>query len=540
MTNTKYNILFKNGNINTMNNSFPKANWFVTENDFITFAGLDSDYKYLKMKFDKIIDFENNNVFPGFHDSHLHLVSYALKLGQINCRKCSSANDLAETIHLYNKKFHRLKWLIGHSFDESKFSDNKSIDRLFLDNIEPDKPLILERICGHKIIANTAACKRICLNLNLNLVNKNFNKPFRYIDEGIEVDDRGFATGVFCERALGKIQKELPKTNNIELKNYLCTAMNNASKMGITSVQSVDNFQLKSWEKTWDVYNDLKQNKKLKIRVTLQSGIGKLSSLHDFIEYSSYFNKNSKWLQQRGIKLFLDGSFGAQTAALTKPYNSSKNTGILNFDNKSLEQIVTNAWNNNIQVLVHAIGDAAIEQILKIYLNFIKNRNTIKSKSNLPLRLVHFSLTNSYIFSLIDEIYKMGYKLGADIQPQFIPSDSNWLLKYLGKSRLDQVYNFNSLFNKNILLSLSSDCPIENFDPIKTLELITTRNRLNLNSVIDTKSALKAYTVNPAIFEDTNMYKGKIAPNMLADFVILDNNNKVVSTYIGAKQTYKK
>lgn len=65
--------------------------------------------------------------------------------------------------------------------------------------------------------------------------------------------------------------------------------------------------------------------------------------------------------------LFCDGSLGSSTAALTEPYADSGGTGWVRFDVDELVEHIVACHGAGLQSGFHAIGDAAVDQVLTAY-----------------------------------------------------------------------------------------------------------------------------------------------------------------------------
>ena len=125
--------------------------------------------------------------------------------------------------------------------------------------------------------------------------------------------------------------------------------------------------------------------------------------------------------QVYGLKLFTDGALGARTAALNRPFISddvdkketATNQGKLMYSDESLDQIIEECLVTGKALAVHAIGDRAIEQLMKSF------ENQTAQISNAPeVRIEHAQLIER---SVAEQAKDMGIVLS--MQPNF-SSDS--------------------------------------------------------------------------------------------------------------------
>src|SRR5260370_1309470 len=89
--------------------------------------------------------------------------------------------------------------------------------------------------------------------------------------------------------------------------------------------------------------------------------------LGDRLEASYFSDESENTLQVRGLKLYLDGSLGARTAAVNEPYNDSPtSSGVLTLSNEELNKVVSKARDSNFQLCIHAIGDKAVDLAVQV------------------------------------------------------------------------------------------------------------------------------------------------------------------------------
>jgi predicted amidohydrolase YtcJ len=251
----------------------------------------------------------------------------------------------------------------------------------------------------------------------------------------------------------------------------------------------------------------------------------------------------SNMLKIGPVKLFEDGSLGGRTAAMKEKYCDADTTGVLIYNQASLDNITQLAHNAGFQITIHAIGDNASETILNSYEKIV----TASENKDLRLTIVHCQFTND---ELLNRLKKLN--IVANIQPSFVMTDYPIVEKAVGKNRADKSYVWKDMLNLNIPIAFSSDAPIESFNPIEGIYAATTRKDLkgcpqegwykaqNLTVV----EALKAYTLGSSFMSFEEDIKGSISVGKLADFVVLsenilntekDNikNINVLETYVG-------
>jgi len=214
------------------------------------------------------------------------------------------------------------------------------------------------------------------------------------------------------------------------------------------------------------------------------------------------------------IKIFVDGSLGARTAALEKPYTDNpEKKGIMLNTQSELDKLVLKAHKAGLQLAIHAIGDRAIDSSLKAFEEAFKQHPHGKHRH----RIEHCSVLNP---RLIKRMKQLG--LIASVQPHFVASDF-WIPNRVGEDRARWVYPFNTLKKKGLTLVSGSDCPVEPISPILGIWAAVTRKSFPEEN-LTVEEALKTYTLNAAYasFDENN--KGTIEAGKSADLTILSND----------------
>jgi len=223
---------------------------------------------------------------------------------------------------------------------------------------------------------------------------------------------------------------------------------------------------------------------------------------------------NDPFLKLRCIKIFTDGSLGARTAAMQKPYTDDPSTtGILYHSLAQLKNLIKEADQAGFQVAVHAIGDKAVEETLKAFSEALSKERITRHRH----RIEHASVLNP---NLIKRIKALG--LAVCIQPHFIVSDF-WVPQRLGPERARWTYALKSLISHGVRLAASSDAPVEPLSPLLGIWAAVTQHEF-LEERLSAEEALKTYTVDAAYFSFEENVKGSIEVGKYADFTVLSHN----------------
>jgi len=514
----------KNGDIITMNPSKPEAQAVAILSSRIVEVGTNNEIQYWIGNSTKIIDLQGKTVVPGFIDTHAHMADFGRSLTWINLRGVKSIKEMQRQLQERVRETPKGKWILGRGWEQDRFREKRYPTRWDLDLVAPLNPVVFNRVCGHICVANSKA-------LELANVTKETLPP---TSTQIDRDSKtGEPTGILREAAKDLVWNILPELSEEELTKACTLACEKAVEAGLTTVHW---FVSKPVEIR--ILQRLREQGKLPLRVYTVVPIEFLSCLADS-GLSTGFGDHT--LQLGGVKILADGSLGARTAALNKPYDDEPLTkGILRCSRKELEEMIVKAQNAGFQTCVHAIGDRAIGVTLKAFEKALKKTLGKKYRH----RLEHASVLNRQLIKRLKKLC-----LIACVQPHFVISDF-WVGARLGSSRAKWTHPFKTLIESGVLLAGGSDCPVEPISPLLGICALVARESFP-EERISVEDALRVYTVNAAYASSEEGVKGSIEVGKLADFTVLSHDPltikpekirdiKVEMTIAGGKIVYSR
>jgi len=484
-------LVLLNGEIITLDAENTVHEAVAVKNGKIIEVGSNSEVKYWIGNKTRIVDLKGKAAVPGFIDSHTHFVNMGLRFTYIDFYNIESLKDALELIRKKAEKKKSDEWVIGSNWDESKWIEKRYPTRWDLDKAVPDKPVYIVRVCCHMAVTNT-------LGLKLLNVPKNIR--------GFEVDEKtGEPTGILKEDALEYAERVLKPPINECLKGVKL-AVDHSLKCGVTSIQdTVMSHHLSAYQIAF-------LENQLNVRVYVFPWYTNLEYLLT-LGLRGRFGNN--WLKVGGIKLMVDGSIGARTAALMEPYSDEpSNKGMVLIEEDDIVEIIKNANKGGLQVAAHAIGDRAIETLLNAFERASKGIN-IKDRRH---RVEHLELPTE---DQIDRMRKLG--LIASMQPNFV---GRWGMpgelyeRRFGKERWRRNNPFKMVLDKGVTLAFGSDCMP--FGPI--YGIWSAVNHPIEESRLNVEEALRAYTNGSAYAAFEEKIKGSIEIGKLADIVVLTKN----------------
>ena len=385
-------------------------------------------------------------------------------------------------------------WIIGRGWDQEKLQDRRYPNRTDVD-IVPN-PVFLKRVCGHIALANSAA-------LVAAGVDEKTPEPF---GGEIERDSTGKLTGLVKERALELVTRSIHR-NGEETREALLMAAKKLLSQGVTSLHCIIEDAAE-----FEVLRDLKKTGKIAQSIYAILPLNML----DWAELRNNKAKRSfDGFKVGGLKIFLDGSLGARTAALEDPYSDQLGTfGMLTTSKQQLLELTNKARELGLQLCIHAIGDKAVELGVETLKEAIGPTESKKWRH----RIEHASLLS---MDIIREMASLG--LVASVQPRFIYSDS-WAEKRLGKDRIRYLYPFKSMIQAGIHVAAGSDSPSDDPSIAEGLWSAVSRPGLLSNEKLTAAEAISSYTSGAAYASFSEETEGTLEPGKWGNMVVFDRD----------------
>ena len=524
-------LILYNGVIKTMVDH-QTVSALAIENGLIVQVGNDEEILQLKKNGTQVIDLQGKPALPGFNDAHIHLLGYGVNKRRLNLAGSRSIAELVQRGKDYLAKYPTTEVLIGRGWNQDVFTARKSPTRADLDQISTELPIVFIRVCGHNLVINSRALQ------------------FYDIDEKTTAPPGGsidFEAGTFYENAMDLIA--LPQPKGKEIKEILLEVMEDLAEKGITSVHS-DDFGIGDYQQVISAYQELAAQGKMKVRVYQQCLFSDIDEVSGFLRTTGDWNSDSAYYRLGPIKLLADGSLGARTAYMSRPYHDDSATrGIACYTAEELEAIVLLCHQQRRAVAVHCIGDGMLQRLLDSVDNAQRCYPQI---TDVRHGVVHCQISTP---AQLKKIAKLG--MVAYVQPIFLDYDLHIVKDRVGESLANSSYAFKSLIDYGVVSALSTDCPVEPFDPFNNLYCAVSRKDLNgyppdgFNpaQALSIHQAVKGYTVNGGYCSYEEQVKGRLLPGYYGDIVVLNRdiyrcepkevkNATVEMTIVGGKISY--
>ena len=473
---------------------------------------------------DQIIDGHGKTLLPGLIDAHGHVLDLGMTRMTVQLVGTSSVADLQQRVRDYAAAHPNDPWIIGFGWNQELWPDKRFPTAADLDAIVSDRPVVLERVDGHAVVANSAAMKVAGVTAQT------------AAPAGGRIEN-----GLFVDNARGLIDNAIPARTPAQSDEALAKAQAQLLSVGVTGVGSMST-SIDDWEAM------KRAGAAGTLNVRLMAYIGAAQAAEANMRPTGWLYRDR--LRAVGVKVFADGALGSRGAWLKRPYADKPDTRGLKFHSDAeMLQIADAAATNGFQIATHAIGDAANAQVISTYEALSK-----KYGRDRRWRIEHFQIADP---TDIPRLAPAG--IIASMQPTHQTSDRLMAEKRLGPNRLAGAYAWQSVLKSGARLAFGTDFPVESPNPFPGLSAAISRQDMNgqppggwiPSERLTFAQALSAYTRGAAYANFAEDRIGSLEPGRWADFVIVDRdptkvdvssleNTQVVETWVGGKRVWQR
>jgi predicted amidohydrolase YtcJ len=497
------------GTIYTANPAQPVVEAVAVRDGRIVRAGTRSEVLALKGASTATIDVQGATVVPGFQDAHGHVLGLGRSQSILALRDTPSVQRITEMVNARVATAASDEWVLGHGWDQNDWTPKAWPTREDLDRVAPNQPVVLTRIDGHALWANSRA-------LDLAGITPTTSDP---PGGRILRDDAGRPTGIFVDAAQALITSHVPPPTDAQVLDWLTAADREMTRVGLTMVHDAGEPSA--------VIAAMRQ---------LVSEQRFATRLYVMIDSSP--QTTGEWFQRgplidaeqhltvRAVKMYADGALGSRGAALLEPYaDEPSNRGLLITPPEELEAIARAAAAAGFQPATHAIGDRANRLVLDAYGRI---EHDIPGARALRPRIEHAQILDA---ADIPRFAALG--VIASMQPTHCTSDMPWAPVRLGPERVvEGAYVWHKLLDSGARLAAGSDFPVERPDPLLGFYAAVTRQTVAGEPAggwapdqrLTRDEALRAFTFDAAYAAHAERDLGSIEVGKLADFVVLSRD----------------
>jgi predicted amidohydrolase YtcJ len=515
----------------TVDKSLPQAQAVAILGDRIVAVGSNADIEAWRGSRTQAIDAGGKLLLPGFNDAHVHFVTGGMQLDDVQLKDVTSPEEFARRIGERAKITPKGEWVMGGTWDETKWNPPDIPTKELIDAVTPNTPVFVTRYDGHMGLANSVA-----LRLG-GITAKTPDPP----GGAVVRDAHGNPTGALKDAAMDYIDKVVPPLSHDQLVKVVKRALAHAASLGVTSVQHMNPDYADI-----AVYAELLQRGELTARIYAAPLI---TQIDDQVKIGVRHAFGGPYLRIGAVKAYADGSLGSGTAYFYEPFlNQGTNRGLLSDEMHPIALMhdrYMKADAAGIQICTHAIGDEGISTILDLYSEVTKAHG----EADRRFRIEHAQHMAAKDFDRFAQLHVI-----ASVQPYHAIDDGRFAEGHIGRDRSSRTYAFRTFLDHGVRLAFGTDWEVAPLDPMQGLYAAVTRATLDGKNPngwfpeqkLTVPEAVEAYTMGSAYGEFQEQVKGSITVGKVADLVLLSDDifsidptkirdTKVLKTIVGGK-----
>lgn len=475
-------------------------------------TGTNADILSLKGGATDVIDLEGRFASPGLIDNHLHLIATGIAMGFVDATPAVAPTLVALIKGISDRAAGTPKggWIRARGYDQVKLDTGTHPTREDLDRAAPDHPVMLTRACGHVSVANSRA-----------LALAGISEATPVPEGGVIGLTDGRLNGFLAENAQNLVKAVMPEATTEDLIEGIERAGQHLLSFGITSCMDAAVGHVAGFAEI-QAYEMARLAGRLPVRVWLTLlGDPGVSIVEDSWRAGLLSGAGDDMLRVGGVKVFLDGSAGGRTAWMSKPYQGEpENIGVQMLSDAVVEEVVKDCHDRGYQMVCHAIGDGAIEQLITAY----EKALAANPDPDRRHRIEHCGFPTE----------KQNARMkAAGILPApqmaFIHDFGDSYISVLGEERGMASYPIGSWMRLGLKPSTGSDSPVCSPDPFPNLHAMITRQTgkgtvMDASERLNREEALQAYTEYGAWSQKAEGVKGRLVSGQWADIAVFDND----------------
>ncbi len=465
----------------------------------------------------EVVDARGGLVLAGFEDAHIHLLSGARGLDEVDLFPASDVAAILDRIRAHAAADPDAEWVTGHGWLYAPFPGGLPT-RQQLDAAVPDRPAWMTCYDGHTGWVNSAG-------LAAAGIDRNTPDPA----DGIIVRDPGTGepTGALKEGAVDLVDRVLPQPSTDEDLAALRRTIRDLHAAGITAVQDAWSApdELHLWRRLL-ADGELSMRVRLAFHMTPDITLEDWRHRLDGYEAVAFPMRGGLWLSAGILKAFADGVVESRTAAMLAPYEGDTSTGHPEWSPDKLDAFVREADDRSWQLEVHAIGDRGVRMALDAFERAVA-ANGPRARRH---RVEHVETIDAA------DVPRFGRQgVIASMQPYHADPSPNQISVWagnIGPDRASRAWPWASILRDGGTVALGSDWPVVPFDPFIALNSAVNRQTVHgqppggwlPSERLTVPEALSAYTLGSARAAWADGRRGNVAPGLDADLVVLDRD----------------
>jgi predicted amidohydrolase YtcJ len=509
--------LYFGGPIVTVDDALQKPEAVAVKNGRILVVGSLAEVEKHQGPDTQRLNLAGRTLVPGFVDGHAHLTGFGMQAVGANLLaspdgQVATIDELVRTLSAWAEgdDDERLGWIYGMGYDDAILAEQRHPTRDDLDRVSTEQPVIAIHISGHFAAVNSKG---------LEVIGYSTHTPD---PEGGVIRRRPGSmepNGVLEElAAIPVFMVQLAPKTPEDGVYFMQRGLEMAKSYGYTTAQ-----EGRAFANTHDGLVNYANSNGFEIDVV------------SYIDYSDTRPLESVWYGDEyrngyrvgGLKVTLDGSPQGRTAWRTLPYllppagQGADYSGYPAIsDDKVVTKILTQAYREGWQVLAHANGDAAIDQLIRT----VRIVHEKYGAGDRRTTLVH----GQYV--RMDQLDAMAeLQIAASLFPMHTFYWGDWHEQIIGEELGQQISPTRSALDRALPVTSHSDAPVALPNLMQVVWATVNRTSRSGKVIgpgerLTPEEALKSITLWGAWQHFEEDQKGSITPGKLADLVVLSDN----------------
>ena len=501
--------VFTGGTIYTGVDDTPTVELVAVDDGRIVFAGAAADAETMIGPDTETVDLAGATLFPGFTDSHVHIIGVGERERSLNLEGVTSIAELQAAV-AQAAEDETASIIAGRGWIETHWPEDRFPTAADLDAVEAQRPVVLVRADGHALVANTAAMEAVGITAET-------PDP----DGGaILRDEEGAATGMMIDTAMGPFAALQPEPTRDERLALYELGAETLAASGWTGVHNMS-----------VAFADVAIMETLAGQGRLPIRVANYVNPDDYDDAAAIVGEEAldERVRTPGVKFYMDGALGSRGAALLQPYADAADTaGLFLSERTNSQEMMRAALRDGVQLAVHAIGDAGNRRVLDwMEASFETVPAEARAQADPRWRVEHAQILHP------DDIARFGVlDVIASMQPSHAIGDLHFAPSRIGLQRLDGAYAWRSLIEAGAKIAGGSDAPVERGEARIEFYAAAVRRDLNgfagqgwnLDQALDRETALDLFTIWPAYATFREDELGTIEVGKIADFSVFDRD----------------
>lgn len=509
-------LVIRHAAVWTVDPAQPRAQAVAVAGDTIVAVGSDAVIAKWIGRRTRVIDAHGRTLLPGFTDAHVHFLMGSFALARVGLGDATNMSDLRATLRSWNLTHPGTGWVQGRGWTYGMIGGDGIPSKRDLDDIFPDRPVILSAYDGHTSWVNSKA-------LGLAGITRDTPDPANGI---IVHDSAGEPSGALKERASALVTKIVPQPTADETRNALQIGLRYASSLGVTRVHSANgDFEL------LPLLDSLRAANALPVRFDVGAFADPPMLQPAFVAKidSARQRYRGDWVSANLVKLMIDGVVESHTAAMLAPYTTDSTTsGSLFWPPDAYTQAVTELDAKGFRVMTHAIGDRGIRTVLDAYATA---RRVNGPRDDRIQRIEHIETIDTADIARFGRDGVIASMQPLHAYPEGTEGEGAWT-RAIGAERSSHAWLWKQIATGNGRLAFGSDWPVVTLNPWPGVQVAVTRQTEKglpprgfvPSERLDVATAIAGYTRGAAIAGGREKKEGSITPGKLADFVLLEGD----------------